>query len=347
MTNLEQLEKQAEIGRARAARARAMAASKINSKKKTPSPKKCPRLFLSFSMGKSSAVMVEKVLKERATDYEEIIILCANTGREHEESLRYGEQCAARWREMFGIDVVLVEAVVNPEKRKGTRHRVVTWQTAHQGSEIFKAVFAKYGLANDDYIHCTRELKEAPMYSYIKNVLRWEKGSYDVAIGIRADEPKRLPKTPDFRKPFLNDHGGVEFYPLAQMQITRADVWRYCVQEMPFQLMIPEQLGNCIGCFKKCQTKLKAIIKDDPHALDYVAELEDEFKDAGAGSGDRKTYKPHSKERPGRRTARQMLADLNDPSVKTYRDDWEKYRDAHTAPVLVKTEPHGQGCWIL
>lgn len=195
------------------------------------------RIFMSFSGGRSSARMYALV-REQYPDAE-IVCIFANTGEEHWKTLEFVDRCDKH----FGMNLVWVEAVVHPGKKAST-HRVVSYETASRKGEPFEAVIAKYGITNKAFPHCTRETKLNPMYSYIKS-LGWKKGTYLVAIGIRADEPKRLDKKAAKKR---------IIYPLVTADIDKADVLDYWA-EMPFDLEIAEHEGNCKWCWKKSDPK--------------------------------------------------------------------------------------------
>ena len=139
------------------------------------------RLFISFSGGRTSAYMTQRLLAKKPKSTK-AVVLFANTGQEHEETLKFVERCDRH----FGFNVKWVEAVVSPPSGMRTMHRVVDFASADREGKPYEEVIRKYGLANPDYPHCTRELKLHPMYSYIHDRLGWGKGSYDIAIGIRA-----------------------------------------------------------------------------------------------------------------------------------------------------------------
>jgi 3'-phosphoadenosine 5'-phosphosulfate sulfotransferase (PAPS reductase)/FAD synthetase len=50
------------------------------------------RLFISFSGGRTSAMMTQRLLETRSSD-QQIVVLFANTGLENEETLRFVDQC--------------------------------------------------------------------------------------------------------------------------------------------------------------------------------------------------------------------------------------------------------------
>jgi hypothetical protein len=199
------------------------------------------------------------LLANRADRYDEIVCLFANTGQENEETLRFVQRCD----EAFGLGVVWVEAVVN-DRGKGTSHRVVDFQSASRQGEPFEEVIKKYGIPNQAYPHCTRELKLAPMLDYLKSI-GWDRGSYDTAIGIRADEADRI--TADFQKKRL-------IYPLisdVEMTKPRVNAWW---KDQPFRLGLKGYEGNCKWCWKKSLRKHLTLLNENPEWYDFPERME-------------------------------------------------------------------------
>ena len=100
-----------------------------------------PRLAISFSGGRTSAVMT-KLCVDKFSKTHDIAIVFANTGCEHDNTLKFVDQCDKH----FGWNVVWVEAVVNPEKGKGIRHKMVTFKTASRNGKPFQDYIKKEGL---------------------------------------------------------------------------------------------------------------------------------------------------------------------------------------------------------
>lgn len=105
----------------------------------------------------------------------------------------------------------------------------------------------KYGTP---YVHgafCTRTMKTEVFERYCRDTF----GDYHTWIGIRADEPKRL-------KP----RDGVSY--LAEISdFEKQDVISWW-KKQPFDLGIPEHLGNCVFCVKKGLNKLALAARDEP-----------------------------------------------------------------------------------
>lgn len=219
------------------------------------------RLFISFSGGETSAFMAQWLLDNRAYRYNEIVCLFANTGQENEETLHFVQQCD----EAFGLGVVWVEASVNG-RGEGTGHRMVSFDTASRDGEPFQAVIEKYGIPNQAYPHCTRELKLSPMISYLRSI-GWETGSYDTAIGIRADEIDRIAASAREKRliyPLISD---------VEMTKPRINAWW---QRQSFRLQLKGYEGNCKWCWKKSLRKHLTLLNEHPEWYDFPERMERE-----------------------------------------------------------------------
>jgi 3'-phosphoadenosine 5'-phosphosulfate sulfotransferase (PAPS reductase)/FAD synthetase len=217
------------------------------------------KIFVSFSGGRSSALMC-KIVLEKYPDSEKVFVF-ANTGEEHPKTLDFVHQVDQH----LGLNLVWVEAQVE-RAGKGCTHRIVNYETASRKGEPFEAVISKYGIPNKSYSHCTREMKLNPMYSYLDSI-GWKRGDYFIAIGIRADEPKRIQKTAEKKK---------IFYPLVDAGIDKQDVLDFW-ESMPFNLEIPEHYGNCKTCWKKSDKKHVMLIKEHPEWYDFFSRMEKEY----------------------------------------------------------------------
>lgn len=228
-------------------------------------------LINSTSAGRTSQRMAKYMMDEHADKYEMIINVFANTGREREESLLFVHNCDQQW----GYQTVWVEAVIDPELGKGTRHRLVTFETAARegdaedlaGNSPFENAIKKYGIFNAAYPNCTDRLKLAPIYSYLKSI-GLEKGDYVMALGIRADEYRRVnPKAADENI----------IYPFVDLlPTTKLDVNNWWKQQ-PFDLGLLEHHGNCKACWKKSLKKHLMLIKEMPEIYDFTNRMEEQY----------------------------------------------------------------------
>ena len=217
-----------------------------------------PILVISFSGGRTSAVMT-KLCVEKFGKTHIIIIIFANTGCEYENTLKFVDQCDKH----FGWNVVWVEAVTNPIKGQGTRHKVVTYETASRNGEPFEDYIKKEGLPGPSNPGCSNRLKELPINSYLKRDLGLS--DYWTAIGIRADEMDRVSQK-RIEKKFV--------YPLADAGWTKEDVKKECAS-WPFDLELKsEAFGNCSWCYKKSLRKLLTIAKEDVWAFEFPLRME-------------------------------------------------------------------------
>jgi 3'-phosphoadenosine 5'-phosphosulfate sulfotransferase (PAPS reductase)/FAD synthetase len=230
-------------------------------------PREIPKtpLWVSVSGGRTSMMMARLIQQEGI----KAVYVFANTGQEHPKTLDFINQCDRNW----GLGIVWLEAVQHNGERKGATHRVVTFDIACRDGRLFREMTEKYGIANKSYPHCNRELKLNPMKSYIATAGLSNLG---VAIGIRADEPRRLP-----------DIGlrGNRVYPLADWwPATKQDVLDWW-EDQPFDLEIEEREGNCVWCWKKSEKKHFANIANNPEWYGVPRDLEREFTSAKSKRG--------------------------------------------------------------
>jgi len=221
-----------------------------------------PRLAISFSGGRSSAVMLKRCL-ELYSETHEISIVFANTGCEHEETLRFVD---AVDRNFASGMVVWIEAVTN-EDGVGMSCKIVNYEAAARNGEPFKHAIAKYGVFNRSYPNCTGRLKVEPINSYLRGI-GWESSSYDTAIGIRADEADRT--SAKAREQRL-------VYPLVREGWRKRDVNEF-MAEFDWDLKLPsDAFGNCVWCWKKSLRKLLTVAKSNPEVFDFPGEMERRF----------------------------------------------------------------------
>lgn len=257
------------------------------------------KLLISFSGGETSGYMLYWILSNWSDKYD-IKIVFANTGYENEETLVFVQKCS----EYFNCEVVWVEAVVwhgytwNGKKYctnindlnrlkyilkkrykisekvfnkkviwndSGTTHMVVDFLTASRLGEPFESVIQKYGIPNASTPHCNRELKLAPIKSYLRSI-GWNK--YYSAIGIRSDEIDRMNK--DRVKKMI-------LYPLISNQSMTKPKINFWWSQQPFRLKLKGYQGNCKACWKKSDAKLYTILKENPEHFDFIERMENKY----------------------------------------------------------------------
>lgn len=279
-----------------------------------------PRLAISFSGGRTSAVMT-KLLVEKHRNTHDICVTFANTGQEHEATLEFVQECDRR----FGFGVVWLEAEVDMTPGVGVRHRVVTFETASRDGRPFRDYIAKYGIPNMGSPKCTGILKEDTIHHYIRHTLAWTKGTYDTAIGIRADEASRMSSRMAEAR-FI--------YPLVDLGYTKEKVIHE-VRSWGFDLKLPgEHYGNCVWCWKKSLRKLLTVAKHNPEHFDFPARMEEEFSKhkvspaTSSPCGNRLFFRGH-------RSTQDILAQSKQP--------FEEFTDKYQIPED-KTLDYGVGC---
>ncbi|MGN6833076.1 phosphoadenosine phosphosulfate reductase domain-containing protein [Neisseria sp. P0009.S001] len=227
-------------------------------------------LLISFSGGRTSAYMTHLIMNNLGlfTNYTPFIVF-ANTGCEHEQTLEFIHQCET----VFGWPVVWLEAVINSEHGKGTRHKVVNFEIASRNGEPYQAMIAKYTIPNVSNPHCTRELKLAVINSWARE--KFGTAAVDTAIGIRVDESRRIKADAVQRKII---YPLVDIWPSEKQDVL--DFWK----KQPFDLNIPEYLGNCVWCFKKSDAKLLNALNDASEYFEFPKMMERLYPNGRDGS---------------------------------------------------------------
>lgn len=215
------------------------------------------KLLIYFSGGRTSAFMTKWCMNNLKDKYE-IIVVYANTGKEREETLEFIEQCD----KAFGFNVVWIEAVTNPEIRKGVTAKIVDFKTASRNGKPFEDMIAKHGIPSVKSPHCTRELKSYAIKAYARSI-GWKQ--YYTAIGIRVDEIDRV----------APDHEEKRFiYPLVSMiPIRKNDINKFWSQQS-FDLSLKTYEGNCDLCFKKSYRKLMTLVNEKPELTEWWKDME-------------------------------------------------------------------------
>lgn len=206
-------------------------------------------LVISFSGGRTSAYMTVKLL-EKYKGKRDIHVVFANTGKEREETLLFVHQCDVS----FGFNTVWIERD-DTEKL----YKIIDYKTASRNGEPFELIIHKYGIPNTSFPQCTRELKQRVVNKWMKDFVG---NDYEMALGIRADEPKRLKQKDKI------------IYPLAkEMPTTKLMVNQWWANQ-PFDLQLKGYEGNCDLCWKKSKRKLMTILLEQPELAEWWNEME-------------------------------------------------------------------------
>ena len=244
---------------------------------------------ISFSGGRSSAYMLNRVLDANGGIPDGSRVVFANTGKEMPETLDFVQACSDSW----GVDITWVElgAVTLGEPygkgvHKGKPRRtyetvVVDYQSASRNGEPFNLlVRARKMLPNVVARFCTADLK-------VRRINDITPDCTSAFIGIRADEQRRVVK-------IHNKMSGrrLTWCPLYLDGVTKEDVgafWR----DQSFDLQLPNDngvtpLGNCDLCFLKGKAKRLAIMRSRPELAQWWIDAEEEI---GEQFSSRASYK--------------------------------------------------------
>lgn len=230
------------------------------------------KLLISFSGGRTSGYMTRHLLQEVSNGIE-VKVVFANTGQEHEETLKFVKACDDR----FNFKTVWLEAL--PDENKGGRNgtaNVVCFDSASRDGAPFERAISKRGIPNVSFPHCSEELKKRPIDRWLRSI-GWTAGSYETAIGIRADEIDRMSPSARERK---------VVYPLVRWGVKKADVLAWWRQQ-DFDLALPEHYGNCVWCWKKSLRKLTTLAAENPGIFDFPLRMEQLYAEHGPGDLDR------------------------------------------------------------
>lgn len=227
------------------------------------------KLIVSFSGGRTSAYMLWWIMNEwNDKDNWDIVVVFANTGKEAEGTLFFVDECSQEWN----IPIVWVEAkckdengVPYSEKGWSVKHRIVTYETASRNGEPFEEMISMLGIPSTETPFCSYQLKRLAIESYADSI-GWK--DYKVAIGIRADEPKRLVKYKEDTHTFL---------PLATINPKfRIEIIIWWMQQ-DFDLDIHPDDGNCDNCWKKDFPRLARNYTRKPKSFEWWIDMENKY----------------------------------------------------------------------
>ncbi|MFK7336369.1 phosphoadenosine phosphosulfate reductase domain-containing protein [Acinetobacter baumannii] len=212
---------------------------------------------ISFSGGRTSAYLVHLFKSDPDAHF-----VFMDTGAEHPATYQFIKDIVKHW----GIDLVCLRTVVNPEMGKGCGYKVVGIDDLKQDLKPWEEMLSKYGAPAYDIPYCTARMKTEPFEKYCNDT--FGKKQFERWIGIRFDEPKRLP-VEVLEKLNLPIHARAAhqksgFRYLAEICDLEKDQILDWWEAQPFDLAITEHLGNCVFCIKKHLNKVALAAKDEP-----------------------------------------------------------------------------------
>lgn len=227
------------------------------------------KTVVSFSGGRTSAYMLRQVL-DANEDHGDLVVLFANTGKEHPATLDFVQDCSDRW----GVPITWLEF-----RDDDVGFAVVDFASASRNGEPFEALIRKRSyLPNPVTRFCTIDLKIRIIHKYLRSLgLSTEDEPVDMMTGIRADEPRRVVKI-RHRKSTSESKHATMVMPLADAGVGVQDVTNFW-QAQPFDLMLPTingrtLEGNCDLCFLKGAKQVYSIIASDRSKAEWWARME-------------------------------------------------------------------------
>lgn len=221
------------------------------------------KILFSFSGGLSSATLLLEFLEKNKEIGAEILVVFANTGDEHENTLKFINDIELN----YGIKIYWIEAYVPKEKGKAPTPIIVDYDTASRDGKPLLDQSEKYGHCALTAPHCTRDLKVGIIHKFARSY--FGNSDYWTFQGLRYDEQRRINWNTAKEKKWD--------YPLSRWGVTKPYVnskWRKHKKEQGFTLDIEEHQGNCNLCFKKSDRKLVKLIREKPCLIIFRITLE-------------------------------------------------------------------------
>lgn len=199
---------------------------------------------VSFSGGRTSAWLVWLMEQQRKLGAQ-VFYVFMDTGAEHPKTYEFIRNIVKYW----GIPLVCIRAKYNEELGKGNDYEIVPVNQIGPDLQPWLGMVKKYGCPQVSMPYCTTRMKTEPHDKYCDAA--FGSGAYTTWLGIRIDEPGRL-----------GGRQGVRY--LAEISdFEKGDVLEWWKRQ-PFDLGIPEHLGNCVFCIKKGLNKVALAAKDEP-----------------------------------------------------------------------------------
>ena len=198
---------------------------------------------VSFSGGRTSAYLCKLMIEGFGRENVDFVYM--DTGAEHPKTYEFIRNVNAE----FKLNLVCLRIEFSDTLGVGNSYNEVSIDNIKYDLNPFSEMMIKYGSPYIGGMFCTDRMKLTSFKKYCDNA--YGKNNYETWLGIRSDEPNRLTSKKGIR------------YMAEITDAEKGDVLDFW-SEMPFDLEIPEWLGNCVFCPKKSNLKLAAAQRDEP-----------------------------------------------------------------------------------
>ena len=241
------------------------------------------RTFGGVSGGRTSGLM--HILSLAVNSDADYTALFANTGKEHDKTLVFLDNIQKHTgRPLVWLEFQKPETFGARPRESG--FKVVDFESANRAGVPFVEfleMLEEYRRVQKDegpvaphasMRICTAYMKVKVQHKY---ALSFEPSGYDKFVGLRADEPDRVRSLMN-----ANTKKVESFCPLYDAGITKQDVLDFW-KTQPFDLDIPEHLGNCNKCFLKDHADISQSYYEEPWDGQWWLDLQDRFGDFKRG----------------------------------------------------------------
>jgi 3'-phosphoadenosine 5'-phosphosulfate sulfotransferase (PAPS reductase)/FAD synthetase len=225
---------------------------------------------IAFSGGRTSAYMLHQILEANGDLPERVSVIFTNTGREMPQTLDFVAEVGARW----GVPIRWLEYRARPMGNDLAHgFAEVSRETANTDGAPMIDVMRYFGFPpNREADFCSHELKTRTARRFCVETLGW--ANWTTALGIRADEPKRVMKVQPRERYRV-------WYPMNDAKADKETVSAFW-DAQPFRLNLQTingvtPFGNCDGCFKKSEWKRAVLAREYPDRAQWWAEQEARF----------------------------------------------------------------------
>lgn len=289
--------------------------------------------LLCFSTGRTSAYLLYKTIEayggvspdgvvDGSVLPSDLIVSFQNTGKEREESLRFGQEIETRWNvPLYWLEWNDVFKEENYLTKKGERSlrrknmlpwegfKIVDFAIAARQGEPYNTMIDYYNqyrvfvgksnvLPNPTARMCTANLKIKVSERLMRSL---GYPIFDCALGIRKDEPKRYTRM--MAENDRNSNPYTNVCPLYDAGVTKPQIMEFWSKQ-PFDLQLDPQSdeGNCDLCFLKRADKIINIMKRTDAYDDFWIQAEE------------RTGEVFRRDRPSYSELRRMINE-NDPKI--------------------------------